>query len=463
MAAGRVGASGFVTAAGSGRTGMRSRIVQSPPPQAGPGWSGVPAARTAPRMPGADIAAFGLALSSFKDDFGDNFTDPALWPNSFGTYSETGGRARVSCDAGFNAYSSALTYRLAESSMYLRVYPPAAGGATTEAWTQILIKQQTSGTDLGFEVSPLSGNLTMFSRTGFFDAGAVAITYDPVAHAWLRVRETGGTVFWDTSPDTLTWTNQRTLTSPTWVNDPNLEFQLIAHRSDGTNDFAEYDNLNIPVNVVQGQAAASVTAGLSASGMVASVGSAALAANTALSAAGVRAASGDAALAAAASLSAAGVRAATSTAAVAATAGLSAAGSVGTAGASALVATGAVTADGAVQKASSGAVTGAVSLSAGGQLGASADASLSAASALSASGAAGRSLDGSLAGAAALSAGGVLAGVGGAGAVASVVLQASGQVAAAVVIGKARAGGGRGPSARRGTPAVAMAKGGGGL
>jgi hypothetical protein len=184
-------------------------------------------------------------ISTLVDDFNDGIVDPAKWPNSFGTYSEVGGRARVSCDTGFNAYSSALAYTLAGSSIYLRGYPPAAGGATTEAWAQILIKSSTGGTDLGFELRALTGELVMFSRTGFFDAAAVNIPYSPTAHAWLRVRETGGTVSWDTSPDAATWTTRRTLASPAWVADANLEFQLIAHRDSGTADFAEFDNVNI--------------------------------------------------------------------------------------------------------------------------------------------------------------------------------------------------------------------------
>jgi hypothetical protein len=184
-------------------------------------------------------------ISTLVDDFNDSIVDPVKWPDSFGTYSEVGGRARVSCDTGFNAYSSALAYTLAESAVYLRGYPPAAGGATTEAWAQILIKSDVGGTDLGFELRALGGQLVMFSRTGYFDAGAVNIPYDPVAHAWLRIRETGGTTYWDTSPDAATWTNRRTLASPPWVGGTDLEFQLIAHRSDGVPDYAEFDNVNI--------------------------------------------------------------------------------------------------------------------------------------------------------------------------------------------------------------------------
>jgi hypothetical protein len=184
-------------------------------------------------------------ISSLVDDFNDGVVDPVKWPDSFGIYSEVGGRARVRCDTGFNAYSSALAYTLAESAVYLRGYPPAAGGATTEAWAQILIKSSTSGTDLGFELRALTGELVMFSRTGFFDAAAVNIPYSATNHAWLRVRETGGTTYWDTSPDAATWTNRRTLASPAWVADTNLEFQLIAHRDSGTVDYAEFDNVNV--------------------------------------------------------------------------------------------------------------------------------------------------------------------------------------------------------------------------
>jgi hypothetical protein len=183
-------------------------------------------------------------LAQLKDNFSDGTIDAAKWPNSFGTYSETGGRARVACNTGYNAVSSALMYTLHESSAYLRAYAPAGGGATTEAWSQVLIKSIVGGTDLGFELRMTTNQLSAFSRVGYVDAGEVTVTYSATDHAWLRVRETGGTTYWDTSPDGSTWANRRTLTSPAWVADVDLEFQLIAHRSDGTDDFAEFDNVN---------------------------------------------------------------------------------------------------------------------------------------------------------------------------------------------------------------------------
>ncbi len=122
-------------------------------------------------------------ISSLVDDFNDGAVDPTKWPDSFGIYSEPGGRARVTCDTGFNAYSSGTVYTLAGSAVYLRVYPPAAGGSTGEAWTQVLVKADVSGTDIAFEVDAVNGLLKFMSRTGFFDPSTVAVTYSPVAHA----------------------------------------------------------------------------------------------------------------------------------------------------------------------------------------------------------------------------------------------------------------------------------------
>lgn len=188
----------------------------------------------------------GTPLAELVDDFDDNTIDEGLWPNSFGDVVEVGGRARVPCTTGYAAYSSALDYRLTGSSIYLRAYAPAGGGATTEAWAQMLIKSTVEGTDLGFELRMTTDELVMFSRSGYFDPDEVDLPYSPTDHAWLRVRESAGTTYWDTSPDGSTWTTQRTETSPAWVGDPDLEFQLIAHRSDGADDYAEFDSVNVP-------------------------------------------------------------------------------------------------------------------------------------------------------------------------------------------------------------------------
>lgn len=520
MAGGRFHTSGALAVGGTSRAGMRSQIVLAQPSQKGPGWASALDPRRLPQAPGAMVAAVGLAIGSLVDNFDDNTVDTGLWVNNFGTYSETGGRARVSCDTGYNAYSSALTYTLAESSVYLRAYPPAAGGATTEAWAQILIKSDVGGTDLGFELRALTGELVMFSRTGYFDAGAVAITYSATDHLWLRVRETGGTVYWDTSPDATTWTNRRSLASPAWVSAADLEFQLIAHRSDGTNDFAEFDSLNVPPVVQLGDASLAVTAGLAAAGERAASGDAALAATAGLSATGQAAVVGSASEAATAGLTASGTRNAVADASAVVTASLSAAGTVAAAGSASAVATAGLTAEGTAElfntaslsptagltadgvRAASGdasdsvvaglsaagsvacagdaslAITAGLSASlipqvfgdatlavaallpAAGTVQAAADGNFSAVSGLSAAGQAEHAGGGSLTGGATLTASGIAALMAAAGLAASAVLQASGTVTPAVVPGSSGPGAAAIPNARQGMASAPAAAGG---
>lgn len=184
-----------------------------------------------------------------RDTFDDNTVDTVKWPNNYNTAgalpTETGGRARVDCDTGFSGYASDTVYTLQGSSARCRMFPPAAGGAATEAWSQLLVTSSTAGSDAIIEVNAVTGNLTMANRVGFFDPGAVSLTYDPVQHAWVRIREDSGTLFFDTSADGIAWTNRHSDTSPAWVADVDIEMQLLAHRDSGVADVAEFDDFNI--------------------------------------------------------------------------------------------------------------------------------------------------------------------------------------------------------------------------
>ncbi|MCF2130103.1 hypothetical protein L1I79_27275 [Strepomyces sp. STD 3.1] len=189
------------------------------------------------------------ALATLVDNFDDNTVNGTLWPGNYGVYSETGGRARVQCDPDYGAFVSAAAYTLAGSSAYVRIYPPAAGGATTTAYAQLSLLHSVEGTEIGAQINRVTGKLRCQSNVDYWDAAAVEITYDPVAHAYVRVSEAAGTVTWATSPDGSTWTTRRTLATPAWVTaSTTVELRLETHRNNGTVDYAEFDNLNtLPV------------------------------------------------------------------------------------------------------------------------------------------------------------------------------------------------------------------------
>ncbi|MFE6634653.1 hypothetical protein ACFVFT_15045 [Streptomyces tendae] len=189
-------------------------------------------------------------LGTLQDDFEAPAVDTGNWPDNYNTAGDPpgqpAGRAVVPCTTGYAAYASGTSYTLADSHALVEMYPPAAGGAAAEAWAQLLITSSTAGTDVIIEVNAASGMLNMASRTSYFDPDALSLAYDPDEHRWLRIREDAGTLAWDTSGDGLTWTERRSVTSPAWVSDADLEVQLISHRDGGTPDVAEFDNFNVP-------------------------------------------------------------------------------------------------------------------------------------------------------------------------------------------------------------------------
>lgn len=186
------------------------------------------------------MAGFGV----LQDRFDDGVVDPVLWPQSYGDPLEAGGRGRVPCSTGYAALRSASGYTLAWSQASARVIPPTAGGASTAACS-LLVLTSVGGTDAGFVIDAAQGALGLYLRVGYADGGALFPAYDPVAHAWLRLREDNGSLYWEASPDGRAWTVRRTAASPAWATATDLSLLFEAHRDTGVADFAEIDDVNI--------------------------------------------------------------------------------------------------------------------------------------------------------------------------------------------------------------------------
>lgn len=178
-----------------------------------------------------------------QDDF-DGVLDPVVWSQSYGDPVAAGGRLRVPCTTGYAGARTASTWTLAWSQVAARVFPPAAGGASSAACS-LLVLTDTGGTDAGFLIDPAQGALGLYLRVGYADAGALFPAYDPVAHAWLRLRETGGSLLWEAAPDGSTWSVLRTEASPAWAAHTDLSLLYEAHRDAGVDDVAELASLNV--------------------------------------------------------------------------------------------------------------------------------------------------------------------------------------------------------------------------
>lgn len=236
------------------------------------------------------------SLSTLQDNFNASSIGPN-WGNSYGGASQSGGLAHVPCIAGaYAGYQTSYTWTLAGAGFFVKVVSVPAASTATEAYLSVFVNAPgigepggpQEGYRIGFVVNTVDGLLRCKNDTGYFDAGSVDIAYNATTHAFLRLRETGGTVYWDTSPDGATWTNRRTLATPGWVTAgvDQCAVDLSAHRDAGTTDEATLDLFNTLSNgaVVTATAALAADSALTAAALLSAHAAAAPAAEASLAA-----------------------------------------------------------------------------------------------------------------------------------------------------------------------------------
>lgn len=183
-------------------------------------------------------------LAQLADDFDDGVIDPVLWPSgpTYGGAAEVGGRARVPVTPGaYAAYGTARQWTLTGSQFSVKYAKAPAAGGSSSAEVAVMVNSTTAGTRVGFVHNPVAGTLRCVSEVGYSDGAAVSFTYSGVDFAWLRLRESGGTLRWETSQDGYAWTTRRTLATPAWVTSQTVAVEMYATRTGGTGDYAEFN------------------------------------------------------------------------------------------------------------------------------------------------------------------------------------------------------------------------------
>lgn len=186
------------------------------------------------------------AFSTLTDDFTDGVIDAVKWEGSYGTFDETGGRARVLSDTGYPALRSAAIYSLVGSHIMAQVFPAPVGSSTGSVTSEMLINLG-AGTRLIIIADTQAGTIQFRSDVQYGDATGVTTAYNPTAHAWWRIREAAGTVHLETSPDALTWTTHRQIPTPSWITTGNNPVFFSTHRdvASTTAQYFQIDNVNL--------------------------------------------------------------------------------------------------------------------------------------------------------------------------------------------------------------------------
>jgi hypothetical protein len=168
--------------------------------------------------PGGTGGSGGTALSAFTDSF--NFLDSFKWAvytsssNSHVTAAGTLVVDQYGSDINPSytpqpktGVKSLSTFDIIGQSVYVKMTPYTSTGSDWGMMFQnfALLHDAAAAYGVGFEFCK---NNRLFFRiwNGFDDSyedadPATFITYDPVAHAFLRLREASGTIYWETAPD----------------------------------------------------------------------------------------------------------------------------------------------------------------------------------------------------------------------------------------------------------------------
>jgi hypothetical protein len=189
-------------------------------------------------------------MAQLADDFDDGRVNATLWPvNTGGSGTETAdGRLRITVAPGVDTnFTSARQWTLAGSKVTAKLCAVPALNGSSNCAASMWVLSTTSGTRIGWRYDASTGVLAAMSQVGFADATPTNLTYSAIDHAWLRVRESGGTVYWETSGDGYAWTVRRTLATPAWVTSQTVALDFPTTRTGGTSGYIEWDLLGAEV------------------------------------------------------------------------------------------------------------------------------------------------------------------------------------------------------------------------
>lgn len=141
-------------------------------------------------------------VETIVDTFDTTVDKAVLWVgSSAATVWDSGGRAKLLCASTYSALATAATYDLTGSSFFARISPAIGGTGTRETFLGVCLDANNkveiyvSGTTWACR-KVIAGTPTVVSST----------IWDSL-YQWWRIRESGGTIYFEYSNDSVNWTN----------------------------------------------------------------------------------------------------------------------------------------------------------------------------------------------------------------------------------------------------------------
>lgn len=187
-------------------------------------------------------------VSTLVDTF--DTQDTSKW--SFGPAAAvTGGRLVATLNSAWSGYGRSLTtYDLTGSAVRVEIPVHPTGPSYTNTYIQLTntgaVGGTTNGTLFQFENTTISVAQYLNGAYSTVTSG----TYSATNHRWLRIRESGGSLIFDVSPDGVTWTQFHSYAAPFPINSLYVELGAGGPPTSSPSA-AQFDNLNSTASSVR--------------------------------------------------------------------------------------------------------------------------------------------------------------------------------------------------------------------
>jgi trimeric autotransporter adhesin len=163
-------------------------------------------------------AAIAVAISCLTDAFPGTTLDTTKWQLVEGSAAVAGGQLQLGATSAYTTVGSLIAWTLKNSAVLMKLWPLGPGNGSFQigfdlfSWWTVGANKQI---DLVLEGSGPSLTAT-YTDSGGTQHTIGSGTWTPGfgTPAWLRIRESGGTTYFDYSSDGMTWTNLCSIADP---------------------------------------------------------------------------------------------------------------------------------------------------------------------------------------------------------------------------------------------------------
>ncbi|QQG50943.1 MAG: hypothetical protein HZB75_00320 [Candidatus Saccharibacteria bacterium] len=181
-------------------------------------------------------------IETFTDDFNDNSLDTTKWDLwDVGHAVETGGELQIASvtAASYRGMQSVRTGNLTDSAVHVEVPHVLTGLTDASTCLQVAVDDQHT--------------ITLYESGGFFVAEyqidgvwttPATMAYGATTHRWWRIREAGGTLYYEYSADGATWSALTSVPTPFAVTAMYTMLFIGTSSTNVSTDTAIFDNVN---------------------------------------------------------------------------------------------------------------------------------------------------------------------------------------------------------------------------